>query len=40
MQDIYFKLKVLLEKGGKNEPLESSPRLGLICFKIFLLNLN
>ena len=38
MQDIYFKLKALLEKMGKNEPLESPPRLGLICFKTFLLN--
>ena len=40
MQDIYFKLKVLLEKRGKNEPLESPPRLGLICFKTFHLNLK
>ena len=48
MQNIYansnegmvFKLVVLLEQGGKNEPLESPPRLGLIYFKNFHLNLK
>ena len=35
----FFKLVVLLEQGDKNEPLESPPRLGLICFKTFGLNL-
>ena len=48
MQDMYansnegmvFKLVVSLEQGGKNEPLENPPRLGLICFKTFHLNLK
>ena len=34
-EDMVFKLVVSLEQEGKNEPLESSPRLGLICFKTF-----
>ena len=48
MQDMYansnegmvFKLVFSLEQGGKNEPLESPPRLGLIYFKTFHLNLK
>ena len=48
MQDMYansnqgmvFRLVVSLKQGGKNESLESSPRLGLICFKNFHLNLK
>ena len=43
MKDIYanlnygmvFKFVVSLEQGVKKEPLESPPRLGLICFKTF-----
>ena len=38
-KDIVFKLVVSLEQGGKNKPLESPPRLGLISFKTFVLNL-
>ena len=37
-EDIVFKLVVSLEQRGKNEPLESPPRLGLICFKTIDLN--
>ena len=47
MQDMYansnegmvFKRVVSSEQGGKNEPLEIPPRLGLIYFKNFDLNL-
>ena len=47
MQDIYtnsnentvFKLVASLVQGRKNKSLESPPRLGLICFKTFDLNL-
>ena len=35
-----FKLEVLVEQGGKNEPLEIPAWLGLIYFKIFHLNLK
>ena len=34
------KLVASLKQGGKNEPLESPPRFGLICFKTFHLNLK
>ena len=34
-EDMVFKLVVSLEQQRKSEPLESSPRLGLICFKTF-----
>ena len=48
MKDMYvnsngsmaFKLVVSLEQRGKNEPLEKQPRLGLVCFKNFYLNLK
>ena len=39
-QGMVFELVVSLKQGGKNESLESSPRLGLICFKTFRLNLK
>ena len=47
MKDMYgnsnegmlFKLVVSLEQGGKNEPLESPPRLEFIFFKAIDLNL-
>ena len=39
MKVSFFKLVISLEQGGKNKPLESSPRLGLICYKTFDLNL-
>ena len=35
----FFKLVVSLEQVGKNEPIKIPPRLGLICFKTFDLNL-
>ena len=38
-EGVVFKLVVSLKQGSKNEPLESPPRLGLICFKTFDLNL-
>ena len=38
-EGMVFTLVVSLEQGGKNEPLESPSRLGLICFKTFDLNL-
>ena len=38
-EDIFFKRVVSLEQEGKNKPLESLPRLGLICFKTFDLSL-
>ena len=38
-EDMVFKLVVSLEHRGKKEPLEVSPRLGLICFETFDLNL-
>ena len=37
---IVFKLEVSLEQGGKIKLLESLPRLGLISFKTFHLNLK
>ena len=33
MKVSFFKLAVLLDQGGKNEPLERPPRLGLIWFE-------
>ena len=36
-EGIFFQTRNLV--AGKNETLESSPRLGLICFKTFDLNL-
>ena len=39
-EGMVFKLVVSLEQGGKNVPLESPPRLGLIFFKTFHLNLK
>ena len=47
MQDMYansnevmvFKLVISLGQGGKKEPLENPPRLELIYFKTFYLNL-
>ena len=39
-EGMVFKLEVSLEQGGKNKPLESPARLGLICFKTFHLNLK
>ena len=38
-EDMVFKLVVSLEQEGKSKPLESLPRLGLICFKTFDLSL-
>ena len=48
MQDMYsnsnegmvFRLVVSLKQGSKNELLESRPRLGLISFETFHLNLQ
>ena len=39
-ESMVFKLVVSLEQGGKNEPQENPPRLGLIFFKTFHLNLK
>ena len=39
-EGMVFKLEVLFEQGGENEPLESPARLGLICFKTFHVNLK
>ena len=38
-EGMVFKLVIPLGQGGKNELLESQPRLRLICFKTFDLNL-
>ena len=32
---IVFKLVISIGQGGRNEPLESPPRLGLISFETF-----
>ena len=39
-EGMVLKLVVSLEQGGKKETLESPPRLELICFKTFPLNLK
>ena len=39
-EGMVFKLVVSLGQGGKKEPVENPPRLGLICFKTFHLNLK
>ena len=39
-EDIVFKFEVSLEQGGKIKLIESLPRLGLISFKTFHLNLK
>ena len=39
-EGMVFKLVVSLRQGGKNEPRESPPRLGLISFKTFDINLT
>ena len=39
-ESMVLKLVVSLEQGDKNKPLENPPRLELICFKTFHLNLK
>ena len=39
MKVSFFKLVISLEQGGKNKPLGSPPRLGLICYWFVLWSL-